>query len=230
MKAGIVALIVLAVVFGPAATAQTITHDDIVEMLEDHEATPNAHGRELTDAVDELGQSVESLGDEVAELRNVPQSLAETIADAMPAFAESMVDTVAWIGISIVVVLVGAAVLLFSALWRLGRISETPEPGSGPDRTNTEPEGAKGMFNDLEPTDSLGRLGESVSYVTRARSNGKFIIRIRATNHKILLESDNEYDTLEEAEEKLAQIYDETIKGNTRRVRKPVEDEEDDQD
>ena len=76
------------------------------------------------------------------------------------------------------------------------------------------------LFMDLKPQESLGPLGESVSYVARELSNGKFIIRIRATNHTILLESDNEYDTLEEAEEMLEQIHDKTVNGNVRRVHK----------
>ena len=75
-------------------------------------------------------------------------------------------------------------------------------------------------FMNLRPRESLGLPGESVSYVARERSDGKFIIRIRATNHKILLESDNVYDTLEDAEKMLAQIHDETVDGNVRRVHK----------
>ena len=85
-------------------------------------------------------------------------------------------------------------------------------------------------FHELQPQESLGPVGESVSYVVREQHDGKFIIRIRATNHKILLQSDNVYDTLEQAEDKLAQIHDETVVGNVRRVRKPPHDEEDDQD
>ena len=76
------------------------------------------------------------------------------------------------------------------------------------------------MFNDLEPQDSLGPSGQDVSYASRERTDGKFIIRIWSTNHRILLESDNTYDTREEAEDMLAQIHDHTVEGKVRRVHK----------
>lgn len=94
-----------------------------------------------------------------------------------------------------------------------GDHAETPTPTNNGERTMK-------LFDELEPQESLGPSGESVSYVARERDDGKYIIRIRATNHKILLESDNTYDTLDEAEEMLAQIHDETIRGNVRRVHK----------
>lgn len=96
--------------------------------------------------------------------------------------------------------------------------------------TSEEPEMTK-SYRDLRIETSLGRLGEDVSFVAREQHGGGYIIRIRSTNHKKLLVSENkEPYTLEEAEGFLADIHDAVLAGKVRRVIKPPEDAEDDQD
>ena len=91
----------------------------------------------------------------------------------------------------------------------------------------TTTEGDAETFNDVEVRGKFKH--GSVNYVVRARGNGKYMIRIRGRNTRsVLLESDNDYDSVEQAEEILALIHDETVKGNVARVHKPAEDAEDD--
>ena len=83
------------------------------------------------------------------------------------------------------------------------------------------------MFKDLERRRSF-RSG-SINYVVREKRDGRFKIRIRAANYKILVESDNDYDSIDDAEKMLALIHDNAVRGNAVVVHKPPEDAEDDQ-
>ena len=85
----------------------------------------------------------------------------------------------------------------------------------------------KTMFKDLEARKKFGPFGK-LSYVIRAQKNGKFKFRIRALNNELLAESDTEYATVKDAEDMLAVIHDNAVKGNVELVHKPVDDEEDD--
>ena len=105
-----------------------------------------------------------------------------------------------------------------------------PQDDERPVTTSEDPEVTK-SYRDLKIEASLGRLGEDVSFVAREQGGGGYIIRIRSTNHKKLLVSENrEPYTLEEAEGFLADIHDAVLAGKVRRVIKPPEDAEDDQD
>ena len=109
-------------------------------------------------------------------------------------------------------------------------LAQLPAPEDPDELQATTTEGDSTVaerFNDLEVRDKFKH--GSVNYVVRARGNGKYMIRIRGRNTRsVLLESDNDYDRVEEAEEILALIHDETVKGNVARVHKPAEDAEDD--
>ena len=97
--------------------------------------------------------------------------------------------------------------------------------------TTSEDSGVTNSYRDLKIETSLGRLGEDVSFVARKQHGGGYSIRVRSTNHKKLLVSENkEPYTLEEAEGFLADIHDAVLAGKVRRVIKPPEDGEDDQD
>lgn len=101
-----------------------------------------------------------------------------------------------------------------------GKPVDTPENGEMPKK-----------YRELNEETSLGKSGEDVSFVAREQRGGGYIIRIRSSNHKKLLVSENkEPYTLEEAEGFLADIHDAVLAGKVRRVIKPPEDEEDDQD
>lgn len=106
-----------------------------------------------------------------------------------------------------------------------------PAPDNGMPVNAPENREVPKKYRELNEETSLGRLGEDVSFVAREQHGGGYTIRIRSSNHKKLLVSENkEPYTLEEAEGFLADIHDAVLAGNVRRVIKPPEDDEDDQD
>ena len=185
------------------------THPELV-------AEHNNLGRSLA----ELGRAVENNTNTLASVVTGVSRLDAGVAELAGSSAEPPTEASQqnWIGY-------GALVLALVALaWLAAGFRGRPKIATD--------QGGKAMpksYHDLDVTDSLGRLGDDVSFVAK-QVDGGYIIRIRSSNHKILLESQNKRPyTLDEAEEHLAEIYDAVVAGNARRVRKPPTDREEDE-
>jgi len=241
-KAAFAATVPLCVLFCPHASGdwghvepkphalveQLTAYENDIERVQQSVNHVKGQVRDLGDRVTDVDEKANSIIEKVQDLGTRVSECCSR-ANGPPLWIWWFVGGAAVVGIGTLSVLGWLAGIVRKLLPGAAR----PQPTDGDSEMSKLVQVSEPVkYLDLEPTTSLGASGNDVSFVAKQLPGGgdDYIIRIRSSNHKILLESQNkEPYTLAEAEGFLADIYNAVLAGKVRRVRKPPTDREEDE-